>query len=65
MVERITAKSKLLRESPLMGASVPEYRDNQIREVLAYPYRLIYRAREDRVEILAAVHGARQLPEKL
>ena len=41
---------------------MPEYEDEAIRELLEPPYRIIYRVREERIEILAVVHGARQLP---
>ena len=62
MVDRITRRSEQLGQFPQLGAVVPEYEDEAIREVLEPPYRIIYRVREDRVEILAVVHGARQLP---
>jgi toxin ParE1/3/4 len=48
-----------------MGALVPEYSHDDIREVLEPPYRIIYRAGPDRAEILAVIHGARTLPPEL
>lgn len=64
VVDRITRKSKLLKKFPLLGAEVPEYEDASIRELLEYPYRIIYRVREDRIDVVSVVHGARQLPDK-
>jgi plasmid stabilization system protein ParE len=41
------------------GRVVPESNDPTIREVFVFRYRLMYEVREDRVLILAFVHGAR------
>ena len=62
MVDRITRRSELLAQFPLLGSTVPEYQDPDIRQVLEKPYRIIYRVTEDRIDVLAVVHGARQLP---
>jgi addiction module RelE/StbE family toxin len=62
VVDRITQKTKLLKKFPLLGAEVPEYEDASIRELLEYPYRIIYRVREERIDVVSVVHGARQLP---
>ncbi len=43
------------------GRIVPELRDAAIREVFVGSYRLVYRISQDRVEVLAVVHGARDL----
>jgi len=44
---------------------VPELGDDLIREVFVKSYRLIYEMRDDRIVILAFVHGARPLPGSL
>ena len=62
VVDRITRKAALLEQFPKLGSEVPEYRDEFIRELLEYSYRIIYRLREDKVEILSIVHGSRALP---
>jgi plasmid stabilization system protein ParE len=36
-----------------------------IRELVAPPYRLIYRVRSEAVEIVAIVHGRQELPSHL
>jgi len=43
---------------------VPEYELNEIREVLEWPYRIIYFIQLDQsqIEVLAVVHGARSHP---
>lgn len=41
------------------GRVVPELADPGVRELLVLRYRLLYRVYDDRVVILAFVHGAR------
>ena len=53
-----------LRDFPESGRVVPEIAKPEIREIVRGNYRLIYRCREDRVEILTAFHGARLLNEE-
>jgi plasmid stabilization system protein ParE len=65
MVDRITRRTESLVQFPLMGAVVAEYHDPSIREVLEQPYRIIYRASDKAIDILAVFHGARLLPKKM
>ena len=44
---------------------VPEYEAPDIREVIERPYRIIYRVKAERVEVLAVVHGAQRFPSIL
>lgn len=62
MVDRITRRTKQLAQFSRLGAVVPEYEDEAIRELFEHPYRIIYRVGTDRVVILTVVHGSRQLP---
>jgi plasmid stabilization system protein ParE len=61
MVDRITRRSEMPGRFPQLGAMVPEFEDQSIREVMERSYRIIYRIQNDRVEVLAVVHGARRL----
>jgi plasmid stabilization system protein ParE len=65
MVDRITRKTGQLSKMPYLGAAVPEYDDVTIRELLEQAYRIIYRVRTDRIDILSVVHGSRQLPSEV
>ena len=65
MVDRLTTRSRQLADFPRSGRMVPEYAVEDIREVIEKPYRLIYRIHPDRIEILAAIHGAQRLPSEL
>jgi toxin ParE1/3/4 len=42
MIDRLTKRSVQIAEFPYSGRMVPEYESNEIREVLEWPYRLIY-----------------------
>lgn len=61
MVDRITSRSKQIASFPLSGRTVPEYEIEQIREVIEYPYRIIYCIKPDQIDILAIIHGARNV----
>jgi len=62
---RLMAKVDLLEQFPEIGRIVPEQQDENTREVILPPYRIIYRVlAENRVVAIARVwHGARGEPE--
>jgi len=47
---------------PMAGRRVPELGRDDIREVLKRTYRVVYRVRGDRVEVLAIFEGHRLFP---
>ncbi len=65
MVDRLTRRSEQIETFPQSGRIVPEYGARDIREVIERPYRILYRIKEDAVEVLAVVHGAQLLPPEL
>jgi len=50
-----------LADFPLAGRKVPEFDDENIRELIAYSYRIIYQVAADEVTIAAVIHGKRLL----
>ncbi len=60
-VNRLIDAAESLDSFPERGREVPEAHDPGIRELLFQHYRIIYRPGEDATEILAIVHGARDL----
>ncbi len=54
-----------LAEYPWSGRVVREFDDPNIREIIEHPYRVIYRVRGERIDVLAVVHCARLLPPEL
>jgi plasmid stabilization system protein ParE len=57
-IRKIRLAAGQLRQTPQMGAPVPEVDDPEIQESYHNSYRIIYRFRENRVAILAVFHGA-------
>jgi toxin ParE1/3/4 len=55
----IVKQSKTLDAFPKIGREVPEIGDPKVREIFIYSYRLIYEIFNDRIDILAIVHGKR------
>ena len=45
----------------MSGRRVPEYGLDQIREVFSGPYRIIYHVGPDWIDVLAVIHGARNV----
>lgn len=62
MVDRLTRRSQQIADFPQSGRRVPEYLNDELREVIEGPYRLIYRIKPEQVDVVAVIHGARQLP---
>jgi len=60
-VDRITSRSQQIAAFPMSGRRVPEYGLDQIREVFSGPYRIIYHVGPDRIDVLAVIHGARNV----
>jgi addiction module RelE/StbE family toxin len=65
MVDKITRRSVQIASHPLSGRKVPEYDSEVIRELIEQPYRIIYRIRQDQIDVLAVIHGARLLPDDI
>jgi plasmid stabilization system protein ParE len=61
MMQRIVGRSRQISTFPMAGRLVPEFQVRQIREVFENPYRIIYRIRADRIDVIAVVHMSRHL----
>jgi toxin ParE1/3/4 len=61
VVRTIVNQTKRLSRFPHSGRKVPEFDDENMRELLAYSYRVIYRIQEEEVLIAAVIHGKRLL----
>lgn len=64
MIARLLARTRQLESAALSGREVPEYRRDDIRELLERPYRIIYRFAPERVTILTVMHYRQLLPRK-
>ena len=54
-----------LAEHPLSGRVVPEFDDEQLREIIKRPCRIVYRINQttSMIEIIRVWHSARGIPE--
>ena len=57
----IITRAERLTSFPMIGRAVPEAQAENIREILYRSYRIIYRITGERVEVLAIIHGGRDL----
>ena len=58
-VLRALEAGRSLSDFPERGRIVPELKNDNIREIFLYSYRLIYRVEKDKVSILGLIHGRR------
>ena len=63
VVRRIVAAVEHLHTFPESGRMVPERNAPDIREVIASPYRVVYRLGQDVVEIATVFRGSREFPD--
>ena len=61
MMDRLTRRSQQISAQPFSGRRVPEYDLDQIREVIEWPYRIIYHIKHDQIDVVAVLHGARNI----
>jgi addiction module RelE/StbE family toxin len=61
VVKTVVNQTRMLAHFPRSGRKVPEFDDENIRELIVYNYRIIYRLQEDQVVIAAVIHGKRNL----
>ena len=59
VVTKILNGTRMLAQFPRAGRKVPEFDDENVREVIVYSYRVIYRVRQDEIVIAAVIHGKR------
>ena len=55
--DTLQSKVKNLSTFPLMGRTVPEYNDPNVRELIHGDYRAFYEVFPNEVHILSIVHG--------
>lgn len=61
VVKGIVRQTRMLSRFPRTGRKVPEFDDENIRELIVYSYRVIYRLQEENIVIAAVIHGRRNL----
>ncbi len=64
-VNRLIDSAERAAAAPLVGRRVPELARDDIRETLLRTYRIVYRVRPGRMEILTVFEGHRLFPDDL
>ncbi len=64
-IERIFDAAERLLDYPQMGRLVPEAGRDDVRELIFQGYRIIYRTKPNRVQVLTVIHGSRDLAGKI
>jgi len=65
VVERLLQRSIQIGDLPSSGRAVPEYKREDMREILERPYRIIYRILPGRIDIISVMHYRQLLPDDL
>jgi plasmid stabilization system protein ParE len=63
VVRKILSQTRVLADFPLAGRTVPEFGDENLREVFAYSYRIIYQVGQAEIVVVAIIHGKRTLQD--
>jgi len=62
LVARLVRRASALAHSPNIGRRVPELPGSDLRELIEVQYRIVYRVRPPRVEILTVFEGHQRFP---
>ena len=60
-IEKIIEAVDKLYKFPLIGRIVPEFKNQNVREIIYQHYRIIYKVDKEAAFILTVVHGGRDL----
>ncbi len=63
--ERVVGIVESIPNHPKLGAKVPEYDRDDLRERIFQNYRIVYRLSPELIEVVSIVLGARLLPSDL
>lgn len=59
--KKVNVIVKSIPQFPKSGRILPEYRDENLREKIYENYRIVYRIKEESIEIVAICHGSKLL----
>jgi addiction module RelE/StbE family toxin len=62
VVQRLIRAPERLLEFPESGRVVPEVADLEVRELIVRPFRIVYRLRDESVEIVTVFRSSRLFP---
>lgn len=62
MVATLLSRTRQLEVAALSGRKILDYPNDDLRELLERPYRIIYRVTDQKIEILTVMHYRQLLP---
>lgn len=65
VTQDIASRTDVLTELPRMGRMVPEFGDENIRELSLYSYRILYEITGQDVFVLAVIHRRRDFQPEM
>jgi len=63
VVQRLARAPDRLQQFPESGRVVPERGHPQLRELIVRPFRVVYRVREDSIQIVTVFRASRLFPD--
>lgn len=65
VTSNIISSTDNLELFPKLGRVVPEFQNENIREIFQYSYRIIYELKDEKIYILNIIHGKRKLEKEM
>jgi plasmid stabilization system protein ParE len=59
VVQDIIDRTNIIEAYPTIGRKVPELDDENVREIFAYSYRILYEIKSEKIYIIGIIHGRR------
>lgn len=63
-IDKLIASVEKIALFPKSGRVIPEFEEDNLREIFFHDYRIVYLNKEDEVIVLAIVHGAMDIRKK-
>ena len=63
VIQRLVGAPERLLDFPESGRVVPERGENELREIIVRPFRMVYRVGQDSVEVVTVFRASRLFPE--
>ena len=59
VIQDIIDRTNIIEKYPMIGRKVPEIDDENVREIFAYSYRILYEIKSEKIYIIGIIHGRR------
>lgn len=59
VTQDIIDRTNIIETYPAIGRKVPEIDDENVREIFAYSYRILYEIKSEKIYIIGIIHGRR------